>query len=280
MIFLFVFPMLAGFGNYFVPLQIGALDMAYPRVNALSFWLLPVGGLTVLSGFLVKGGAGGGRLDELRAPVGARRERARTSGCSASLSSASRRSWVAINFIVTILRMRAPGMSMFRIPVFCWSVMATSLLSSWRLPCSRPAIIMTLADRHLGTVFFDAARGGNPLLLAERVLVLRPPRGLHPDPRRLGHRQRDPAGLLGQAALRLPGHRARVPHGLRALVHGVGAPHVRDRSGGAAVLQRHDRDDLDPDGGPVLQLARDAATKASSDSNRPCCSRWASSRCS
>src|SRR5207237_9428705 len=57
MIFLFIFPVLAGFGNYFVPLQIGALDMAFPRVNALSFWLLPVGGLTILSGFVTKGGA-------------------------------------------------------------------------------------------------------------------------------------------------------------------------------------------------------------------------------
>src|SRR5256886_12074927 len=57
MIFLFIFPTLAGFGNYFVPLHIGALDMAFPRINALSFWLLPVGGLTILSGFLVKGGA-------------------------------------------------------------------------------------------------------------------------------------------------------------------------------------------------------------------------------
>ena len=57
MIFLVIFPLLAGFGNYFVPLQIGALDMAFPRMNALSFWLLPVGGLTILSGFLAKGGA-------------------------------------------------------------------------------------------------------------------------------------------------------------------------------------------------------------------------------
>ena len=57
MIFLVIFPLLAGFGNYFVPLQIGALDMAFPRINALSFWLLPVGGLTILSGFLAKGGA-------------------------------------------------------------------------------------------------------------------------------------------------------------------------------------------------------------------------------
>src|SRR2546426_10053941 len=57
MIFLFIFPVLAGFGNYFVPLQIGALDMAFPRINALSFWLLPVGGLTILSGFLAKGGS-------------------------------------------------------------------------------------------------------------------------------------------------------------------------------------------------------------------------------
>jgi cytochrome c oxidase subunit I len=163
MIFLFVFPTLAGFGNYFVPLQIGALDMAFPRVNALSFWLLPVGGLTILSGFLAKGGAGadgwtgfaplsvqgGTGMDLWALGLG-------IVGVSSILG--------AINFIVTILRMRAPGMTMMRMPIFCWSVLATSLLIILAAPVLTAGLIMLLADRRLGTVFFDASHGGSPLM--------------------------------------------------------------------------------------------------------------------
>ena len=83
MIFLVIFPLLAGFGNYFVPLQIGALDMAFPRINALSFWLLPVGGLTILAGFLDEGWSGRRRMDGLSAAGRAARDRARTCGSSA-----------------------------------------------------------------------------------------------------------------------------------------------------------------------------------------------------
>jgi cytochrome c oxidase subunit 1 len=163
MIFLFIFPMLAAFGNYLVPLQIGALDMAFPRINALSFWLLPVGGLTVLSGFLVKGGAGASGWTAF-APLSVQ------GGAGMDL-------WIlgivivgvssilgAINFIVTILRMRAPGMTMFRMPIFCWGVLTTSLLVALAAPVLTAAMVMLFADRHLGTVFFDASRGGSPLL--------------------------------------------------------------------------------------------------------------------
>ena len=163
MIFLFVFPMLAGFGNYFVPLQIGALDMAYPRVNALSFWLLPVGGLTILSGFLVKGGAaaaGWTNFAPLSVQGGGGEDLWLLGLAIVGMASILG----GINFIATILRMRAPGMSMFRIPVFCWSVMATSILVVLAAPVLTAGVIMTLADRHLGTVFFNAAQGGNPLI--------------------------------------------------------------------------------------------------------------------
>jgi len=163
MIFLFIFPMLAAFGNYLVPLQIGALDMAFPRVNALSFWLLPVGGLTVLSGFLVKGGAGASGWTAF-APLSVQGGAGMDLwilgivivGVSSILGS--------INFIVTILRMRAPGMTMFRMPIFCWGVLTTSLLVALAAPVLTAAMVMLFADRHLGTVFFDASRGGSPLL--------------------------------------------------------------------------------------------------------------------
>jgi cytochrome c oxidase subunit I len=163
MIFLFVFPMLAGFGNYFVPLQIGALDMAYPRVNALSFWLLPVGGLTVLSGFLVKGGAGASGWTGF-APLSVQGGSGMDLWLLGLAIVGTASILGGINFIVTILRMRAPGMTMFRMPVFCWSVLATSLLVVLAAPVLTAGLLMTLADRHLGTVFFDAARGGSPLI--------------------------------------------------------------------------------------------------------------------
>jgi cytochrome c oxidase subunit I len=163
MVFLFIFPMLNGFGNYFVPLHIGALDMAFPRINALSFWLLPVGGLTILSGFLTKGGAAAAGWTSY-VPL------ARQLGTGEDL-------WIlgliiigtssilgAINFIVTILRLRAPGMTMMRMPIFVWSVLATSLLAILSIPVFTAGVIMLFADRNLGTFFFDPTHGGNALL--------------------------------------------------------------------------------------------------------------------
>src|SRR5436189_4577572 len=117
MIFLFVFPTLAGFGNYFVPLQIGALDMAFPRVNALSFWLLPVGGLTVLSGFLAKGGSAAAGWTNF-APLSLQGKTGEDLWILGLLIVGMASVLGAINFIVTMLKMRAPGMSMMRMPIF------------------------------------------------------------------------------------------------------------------------------------------------------------------
>ena len=130
MIFLFIIPILAGFGNYVVPLQIGAPDMAFPRINALSFWLLPLGGLLMASGFLVPAAR--------PRPAGraTRRSRGRRqyNGTGTDL-------WImglvligtssilgAINFLVTIFKMRAPGMTLFRMPILVWTVLVTSVL--------------------------------------------------------------------------------------------------------------------------------------------------------
>jgi cytochrome c oxidase subunit I len=163
MIFLFIFPVLNGFGNYFVPLHIGALDMAFPRINALSFWLLPVGGLTILSGFLTRGGAaaaGWTGYVPLSAQLGTGQDLwvlgLMIVGTSSILG--------AINFIVTILRMRAPGMTMTRLPIFVWSILATSLLTILAVPVFTAGLIMLFADRNLGTFFFDPNHGGNVLL--------------------------------------------------------------------------------------------------------------------
>src|SRR6266511_1194136 len=162
MIFLFIFPTLAGFGNYFVPLQIGALDMAFPRVNALSFWLLPVGGLTIVSGFVAKGGAAAGGWTSF-APLSEQLGTGEDLWIAGLLLVGAASILGAINFIVTILRMRAPGMSMMRMPIFCWSTLATSLLVVLATPVITAGLIMLFADRHLGTTFFSAAKGGRPL---------------------------------------------------------------------------------------------------------------------
>jgi len=163
MIFLVIFPLLAGFGNYFVPLQIGALDMAFPRINALSFWLLPAGGLTILSGFLTHGGAaaaGWTGYPPLSEQLGTGQDLWIVGlilvGTASILGG--------INFIVTILRMRAPGMTMMRMPVFTWSILATSLLVILAAPVLTAGLVMVFADRQLGTVFFDPSRGGVVIL--------------------------------------------------------------------------------------------------------------------
>jgi cytochrome c oxidase subunit 1 len=163
MIFLFIFPVLNGFGNFFVPLQIGALDMAFPRINALSFWLLPVGGLTILSGFVTKGGAAAFGWTNY-VPVSLQGGTGEDLWTLGLLIVGVSSLLGAINFIVTILRMRAPGMTMLRIPIFVWAVLATSLLAVLAIPVFTSGLLMLFADHRLGTVFFNPTHGGNVLL--------------------------------------------------------------------------------------------------------------------
>jgi cytochrome c oxidase subunit 1 len=163
MIFLVIFPLLAGFGNYFVPLQIGALDMAFPRINALSFWLLPAGGLTIIAGFLANGGAAACGWT-CYAPLSEQLGTGVDVWIAGLILVGTASILGAINFVVTILRMRAPGMTMMRMPVFTWSILATSLLVILAAPVITAGLLMLFADRQLGTAFFDATRGGQPLL--------------------------------------------------------------------------------------------------------------------
>jgi cytochrome c oxidase subunit 1 len=171
MIFLVVVPIWAGFANYFVPLLIGARDMAFPRLNALSFWLLFFGGLVMYSSFLFPGADGRAQLPN--------------SGWTAypplsgilynpgqnidfwilGLHLLGASSLVgAINFLVTILNMRAPGMKLTQVPMFVWSMMVTSAMVLFATPSLTVAISLLLADRHFGTHFFMPAAGGDPLL--------------------------------------------------------------------------------------------------------------------
>ncbi len=167
MIFLFVIPMLAGFGNYVVPLQIGAPDMAFPRINAMSFWMLPLAGVLLLLGFITGGTAAAGWTSY--APLSLDRPLASTGsgqdlwivalaliGTSSILG--------AINFLVTIFKMRAPGMTLFRMPIMVWTMLVTSVLVLMATPVITSALIMLFIDRNYGGSFFDPARGGDSIL--------------------------------------------------------------------------------------------------------------------
>jgi cytochrome c oxidase subunit 1 len=165
MLFLFVIPILAGFGNYVVPLQIGAPDMAFPRINALSFWLLPLGGLLMASGFLVSGGAAASGWTEYPPLSGGQFNGTGTDLWIMGLTLIGTSSILgAINFLVTIFKMRAPGMTLFRMPILVWTVLVTSVLVLMATPVLTSALVMLFIDRNYGGHFFDPANGGNAVL--------------------------------------------------------------------------------------------------------------------
>ncbi|GAA4639009.1 cytochrome c oxidase subunit I [Actinoallomurus vinaceus] len=162
MLLLFATPLFIGFGNVIMPLQIGAPDVAFPRLNMLSYFFFTFGGLITISGFLTPGGAAGfgwfaytPLSDAVRSP-----------GIGGDL-------WImgltlsglgtilgAVNFITTIFCMRAPGMTMFRMPIFTWNVLFTSMLVLMAFPVLAAALLVLEADRKLGAHVFDAANGG------------------------------------------------------------------------------------------------------------------------
>ena len=165
MLLLFATPILFAFANYIVPLQIGAPDVSFPRLNAVAYWLFAFGGTLVMAGFITPGGAadfGWFAYSPLNNVVN-------SPGAGADM-------WImglvlsglgtilgAVNMITTILTLRAPGMTMFRMPIFTWNIMVTSLLVLMVFPILAAALLALLADRHLGAHVFDPDTGG-PLL--------------------------------------------------------------------------------------------------------------------
>ncbi len=196
MIFLFLMPIWTGFGNYLVPLMIGARDMAFPRLNALGFWLFLSGGIVLSLSFLFNSAPNAGWFSyaplteatpgcltqhianlsaQAQAAAAATTAAAGGQGCFSAGQNPD--FWIvginllgiasltgAINFVVTILRMRAPGMTINRMPLFVWMTMVTSFLLIFALPSLTVASFLLLFDRHLGTHFFQASAGGDPLL--------------------------------------------------------------------------------------------------------------------
>jgi cytochrome c oxidase subunit 1 len=169
MVFLLGMPIAAAFGNYLVPLMIGARDVAFPRLNMLGFWIFALGGTFLYSSFLLGGAPNGGwfgyaPLTSTPMANGYLPGRGPDFWCVGLIMLGIGSVATAVNFLVTILNMRAPGMTMMRMPVFVWMTLVIAFLTLFAMPCVTAALIMVFMDRNFHTNFFNAAAGGDPLM--------------------------------------------------------------------------------------------------------------------
>ena len=240
MIFLFIIPVFAGIANFVIPLMIGAPDMAFPRLNALSYWMLPVAGTMMICSYFAEGGAfatGWTAYAPLstESPMG---QQFFTLGVQfAGASSIA----TALNFLVTIITMRAPGMTFWRMPLLVWANFTTSLLVVIAAPFIAGSQFFVLLDRTIGTR--SSTRPGGRAHVPARVLVLLAPGGLHHDAAGLRDHQRGHLHALAQAGVRLPDDGVLTGGDRDPRVHGLGAPHVRVRHAELAADTHDDHHD-------------------------------------
>ena len=263
MIFMVVVPIAAGFGNFLVPLMIGARDMAFPRLNMLSWWLLVAGGV-VLYGSIFWDAAAAGWTSY--APL----------STTDFLPGNGIDAWIlalhlvgissilgAINFIATIHNMRAPGMTLSRMPLFVWTILVYSYLILIALSSFAATLAMLLIDRQFDGMFFDPTQGGDPLLWQhlfwfmghpEVYIMVLPAFGIVSEVIPVFARK----PIFGYKAIAAATGGDRVPGR-----DGVGAPHVRDAAADrrARVLHDHVVRRRGPDRHQDLQLARDAVAR-------------------
>ncbi|MGI0487978.1 cytochrome c oxidase subunit I [Pantanalinema rosaneae CENA516] len=168
MIFLWIFPSLVGLSNYLVPLMIGAQDMAFPRLNAVAFWLVPIFGILLMATFFLPDGTAQSGW-WVYPPVSIQNPSGRLINGQAVWILAVAISGIssimgAVNFVATIVKMRAPGMTFFRMPIFVWTVLSAQLIQLTALPALTAGAVMLLFDLTVGTAFFNPDKGGNPIL--------------------------------------------------------------------------------------------------------------------
>ena len=168
MLFLWTFPVLSGLANYLVPLMIGARDMAFPRLNAVAFWMVPIFGIILMASFLLPSGpaqAGWWSYPpvSLQNPSGNLINGQFLWLVAVALSGVSS-IMAAVNIVTTIFKMRAPGMTFFRMPAYVWTVLSAQIIQLFGLPALTAGAVMLLCDLCFGTAFFDPAKGGSPVL--------------------------------------------------------------------------------------------------------------------
>ena len=267
MVFLVGMPILFGFGNYLIPLMIGARDMAFPRLNAFSFWISAFAGILLYYSFI--GGVGlsgtGSAPDVAWFAYAPLTERAFSPGHTVDywavslIASGIGSIGTAINILATVFCMRCKGMTLMRIPLLPWLYAVVSFLVLVAVSPLTAAQAMLMIDRYLGGHFFDTQAGGSAILVGPFFLDLRTPGSLCPGTAGIRLRQRDHPRVLAQSHLRL------FRHGGGVRVHRihqpgcVGAPHVHHRHDIVRKRVLHAIDDagFDPHGHQDIQLAGD-----------------------